>query len=129
MPIRTTGAMGQLEQLPAQLNRRNWIILGILVFASLPFANPALSIGILVGGLVAIGGFLWMGRSLGRLIDEPTGGARFRYQFGYLVRLASLALVLAILVAVVKIHTGGLLIGLAVVVINLFWITVQRAFK
>ena len=129
MPIRTTGAMGQFEQLPAQLNRRNWIILGILVLASLPFANPALSIGILVGGLVAIGGFLWMGRSLGRLIEEPTGGARFRYQFGYLVRLASLALVLAILVAVIKIHTGGLLIGLSVVVINLFWITVQRAFK
>jgi hypothetical protein len=121
--------MGQLEQLPAQLNRRNWIILVVLVLASLPFADPGLSLGILVGGLVAIGGFTWMRRSLGRLIEEPGGGARFRYQFGYVVRLAALALILAILIAVIKIHTGGLLIGLSVVVINLFWITVQRAFK
>ena len=121
--------MDQLDRLPAQLSRRNWIILAILIMASLPFGDPALSIGILCGGLVAIGGFLWMRRSLGRLLEQPNGGARFRYQFGYLVRLAALVMVLAVLIAVVKIHTVGLLVGLSVVVINLFWITVQRAFK
>jgi len=121
--------MDQIEQLPGQLSRRNWIILALLVCGSLPAGNLALSVGILIGGLVAIGGFLWLRRSLGRLLEEPTGGARFRYQFGYLVRLGALVLVLAGLIAVVKIHTGGLLIGLSVVVINLFWITAQRAFK
>jgi hypothetical protein len=70
-----------------------------------------------------------MRRSLSQLLEQPTGGARFRYQFGYLVRLTALVLVLAVLIAVVRIHTVGLLIGLSVVVINLFWITVQRAFK
>ena len=121
--------MDPIELLPAQLSRRNWGVLAVLMLGSLPFGNPALSMGILCGGLVAIGGFLWMRRSLARLIEQPTGGARFRYQFGYLVRLAALVLVLAMLVAVVKIHTVGLLIGLSVVVVNLFWITVQRAFK
>ena len=57
--------MDQIEQLPAQLARRNWIILALLLFASLPFGNLQLRIGILVGGLVAIGGFLWIKRSLG----------------------------------------------------------------
>ena len=121
--------MDQIEQLPAQMARRNWIILALLLIGSLPFGDPAMSIGVLVGGLIAIGGFLWLRRSLARLLEEPTGGARFRYQFGYIVRLAALAVTIVVLVGIVKVHTVGLVIGLSVVVINLFWITVQRAFR
>ena len=122
--------MDQIEQLPSQLSRRNWIILAIMLLASLPFGNIALSEGILIGGLVAIGAFLWLRRSLRRLLEQPVvGGARFRYQFGYMVRLTVLAAILALLVTVVKVHVVGLMIGLSVVVVNLFWITVQRAFK
>jgi hypothetical protein len=121
--------MDQIEQLPAQLTRRNWIILALLLLSSVPFGNLALSIGILLGGLVAIGGFLWMRRSLNSLLKQPIGGARFRYQFGYILRLAALAVILAVLIAIVKVHPVGLVIGLSVVIINLFWITVQHAFK
>ena len=118
--------MDQIERLPAQLARRNWIILAVLLLGSLPFGNLALSAGILVGGLVAITGFFWMRRSLGRLLEQPTGGTRFRYQFGYIIRLATLAAVLAVLIAIVKINVIGLIIGLSVVIINLFWMTAQR---
>lgn len=120
--------MDQIERLPAQLARRNWIILAVLLLGSLPFGNLALSAGIMVGGLVAIIGFYWMRRSLGRLLEQPTGGSRSRYQFGYIVRLATLAIVLAVLIAIVKIHVIGLVIGLSVVIINLFWMTAQRTF-
>ena len=118
-----------IEQLPEKLARRNWIILALLLAGTLPFADPQLSLGVLAGGLTAIGGFYWLRRSLTRLMQQPTGGARFRYQFGYLVRLLALAILLAILVAIVKIHPVGLIVGLSVVVINLFWMTAQRAFK
>ena len=118
--------MDQIEKLPAQMARRNWIILALLLLGSLPFGNPELSFGILTGGLVAIGGFLWMKRSLNQLMEQPSGGAKFRYQFGYIIRLAALAAILAVLIAVVKVNTLGLIIGLSVVVINLFWITIQR---
>ncbi len=121
--------MDQIEQLPAQMARRNWIILALLLLVSLPFGDLSLSTGILIGGLVAIGGFFWLRRSLTQLLEQPTGGARFRYQFGYVIRLAALAIILAVLIAVIKIHAFGLVIGLSVVVINLFWITAQRAFK
>lgn len=120
--------MDQIEQLPAQLARRNWLVLALLVLASLPFGNRALTTGILVGGLVAIGGFFWLRRSLGRLLEQP-GGSRFRYQFGYLLRLAVLAMILVALIAVARVDIVGLVIGLSVVVINLFWFTAQRAFK
>ena len=121
--------MDQIERLPAQLARRNWVILALLLLGSLPFGNLALSTGVLAGGLVAIGGFFWLRRSLGQLLKYPTGGARFRDQFGYFIRLSALVVVLAIMVAVVKVHAVGLIIGLSVVLINLFWMTVQRAFK
>ena len=118
--------MDQIEQLPAQMTRRNWIILALLLLGSLPFGNPELSVGILAGGLVAIGGFHWMKRSLNQLMEEPDGGAKFRYQFGYMIRLAALAAILAALIAVAKVNPPGLIIGLSVVVINLFWITIKR---
>jgi hypothetical protein len=119
--------MDQIEQLPAQLARRNWIILALLLLASLPFGNLALSLGILTGGLIAIGGFLWQRRSLDRLLSQAESGTKFSYMFGCFIRLAVLAVTLAVLIAIVKIHTIGLVIGLSVVIINLFWMTVQRA--
>ena len=122
-------AMTQIEQIPAQLVRRNWIILSLLLVGSLPFGNLALSGGILMGGLIAIGGFYWMQRSVGRLLHQPHGGARFRYQFGYVIRLVTLAIILVFLIAVINIHTLGLITGLSVVVINIFWFTLERAFK
>jgi hypothetical protein len=64
--------------------------------------------------------------SLGRLLETPTGGTKFRYKFGYVIRLATLAAVLAVLIAIIKIDIIGLVIGLSVVIINLFWMTVQR---
>lgn len=121
--------MDPLEQLPASLHRRNWWILAVLLAVSLPFANWPFTAGILAGGLVVIGGFAWLQRSLRRLLSEPGTGARARYQFGYVIRLIMLAGVLALLIAVVKIHPVGLAIGLSVVVINLLWLTLQRALK
>ena len=119
----------ELEQLPSSLSRRNWVILGILLMVSLPFANWPVTMGILAGGLVAIAGFAWLHRSLRRLLADPAQGARVRYQLGYAVRLVALAGVLALLIAVVKIHPVGLAIGLSVVVINLLWFTLQRALR
>lgn len=119
----------ELERLPAVLIRRNWIVLALLLVGSLPLGNLRLTLGILCGGLVAIAGFAWLRRSLQKLLDQPGHGARARYQLGYLVRLAALAVMLGLLVAVIKINPVGLVIGLSVVVINLFWITVQRALR
>ncbi|MDH3543604.1 MAG: ATP synthase subunit I [Desulfuromonadales bacterium] len=119
--------MDQIELLPAQLARRNWFILAFLLLGSLPFSNLDLSIGILVGGLIAIGGFISLRSSLNRLLGQATGGTSFSYMFGCFIRLAILAVILGILIAIVKIHIIGLVIGLSVVIINLFWMTAQRA--
>lgn len=117
------------EPLAATLHRRNWWILGAMAGGSLLFGNWPVTAGIVAGGLVAIGGFTWLQRSLKRLLTEPAQGAGARYQLGYVVRLLALAAVLALLIAVIKIHPVGLAIGLSVVVINLLWLMLQSALK
>ncbi len=117
----------ELEQIPATLQRRNWLIFGILLAASLPLANWPVSAGIIAGGLVAIAAFAWLQRSLRRLFADSPHGARVRYQLGSLSRLLVLAGILTLLIVFVKIHPVGLAIGLSVVVINLLWFTLQRA--
>lgn len=121
--------MMDIEQLPATLHRRNWLVLVILLGVSLLFGNPSVTVGILAGGVVAIGAFRWLQRSLQRLLTDQAHGARTRYQFGYVVRLLVLGATLALLIAVVKIHPVGLAIGLSVVVVNLIWLTLQRALR
>lgn len=121
--------MEPIEQLPATLQRRNWWILGILLIASLPLANWSVTAGIFAGGSVAIAGFAWLRLSLRRLLADSGAGTRVRYQLGYVTRLIVLAGILALLIAVVKIHPVGLAIGLSVVVINLLWLTLQRALR
>ena len=118
-----------LEPLVATLHRRNWWVLGTMASISLLFGNGSFTVGIIAGGLVAIGGFSWLQRSLRRLLTEPAQGAGARYQLGYVVRLLALAAVLALLIAVIKIHPVGLAIGLSVVVINLLWLMLQSALK
>jgi hypothetical protein len=117
------------DQLVATLHRRNWWILGGVAGGSLLFGNWPVTAGIIAGGLVAIGGFNWLQRSLKRLLTEPAQGAGARYQLGYVVRLLALAAVLTLLIAVVKIHPIGLAIGLSVVVVNLLWLMLQGALK
>ena len=117
----------ELEHLPATLQRRNWMIFGILLMASLPLANWSITTGILAGGLVAIAGFTWLQHSLRRLLADTPHGARARYQLGSLSRLLVLAGILTLLIMVVKINPVGLAIGLSVVVVNLLWLTLQRA--
>jgi hypothetical protein len=121
--------MDPIERLPGVLIRRSWLILGLMLLASLTFRNLQLTLGILCGGLVSIGGFLWLRRSLRQLLAEPGPGARVRYQFGYLVRLIALTVVLAALIVIVKIHTVGLIVGLAVVIVNLFWTTIEHSLR
>lgn len=113
----------ELEELPAQLSRRNWVVLAFLLVLSLPFAHWPFSLGVLCGGLLAIGAFHWMRRSLQQLLAEAS---RFGFHFSYFLRLLVLGILIALLLAVVKIHPIGLLVGLSVVVINLLWLTVQR---
>lgn len=114
------------EQLPAELTRRNWVILALLILGSLAWQSQPVTLGVVAGGLVAVGGFYWLKLSLIRLLAIPEPQAPRRFQFSYLIRLVTLAMVLFALVAIVKVHPVALAVGLSVVVINLLWTAATR---
>lgn len=114
------------EQLPAEMARRNWVILGILVSLSLLWRSTAVSGGVLGGGLIAIAGFHWMQRSLRQALSGEPGGAR-RFQMTYFIRLGALAAAIAVLIVPVGAHPAALAAGLSVVVVNVLWTTIKRS--
>ncbi len=115
------------EHLLGELARRNWIILVILVLASLPWRSAQVSLGVFGGGLVAIVGYMWLQRSLRAMLSQPSRGSAKKFQFGYFVRLAAIGASLFALVALIKVHPIGLAVGLSVVVINIIWTTIKRS--
>lgn len=114
------------DQLLQTLARRNWLILAGLLAGSLLWHSAAITVGVLCGGLLAIVAYHWLHFSLLRMLSGPEHGAARRFRFGYVVRLAALAVALYLLIAVLKVHPVGLAAGLSVVVINIFWMTIQR---
>ncbi|WP_305046492.1 ATP synthase subunit I [Geoalkalibacter sp.] len=105
---------------------RNLVILAVLLVLSLPWRSAALSLGILVGGLLALGGFWWQQRTLRRVLEQPTPQAARGFQVRYFLRLAGLGLILYVLIGRLGLHPVGLTLGLSVVVINIFCTALAR---
>lgn len=114
------------EGLTGRLARRNGVVLAVLVALSLFWQSSAVTLGVLCGGGVAILSFHWLHFNLVRMFGQLDPGAARRFQISYLLRLATVAAVLYLLVAIVRVHPLALAAGLSVVVISLFWTTIER---
>jgi hypothetical protein len=117
------------ENLLGEIARGNWIILCFLVLASLFWKSAAISAGVLCGGLLAITAYLWLYRSLRRILAEPSHLSARRFQVNYFFRLGFLAAVLFALITQVKVNPIALAVGLSTVVINILWTTLKRVFS
>jgi len=115
------------EQLLGEIARRNWILLAILVLLSLFWRSTPVTLGVLAGGILAIGGYLWLHHSLKRVLSEPSRHSARSFKISYFVRLGSLAAALLLLIVVAKVNPLGLAVGLSVVVINILWTTLKRS--
>lgn len=116
------------ERLPEIVARRNLIVFGLLLLFSLVWRSSAITLGVLSGGALAVLSYRWLYLSLLRLLNQPEHGAARRFQFSYLLRLATLAALLFVLIAVIRVHPLALAAGLSVVVISLFWTTIERLY-
>jgi len=109
----------------------SWGALGLLSLAALPFGR-AWSLGLLVGGGIALGNFRWLRLSVGHLVRSFRGRAgRPLWALGYGLRYL---VIFGLLAAVLKtgwIHPVGILVGLAVLPVSLLvgglaWATVRE---
>ncbi len=114
------------ERLPAEIARRNWWILGFLLLLSLFWRSLPVTLGVLGGGLVAIGGYYWLHRSLQEALHPLSPGAAKRFKLSYIFRLAALAASLFILIVIVRVHPLALIAGLSVVMLNMLLTILKR---
>ncbi len=90
------------------------------LFLHLIFAPFKFSLGILLGGFISILNFYWMERGLRGIFTNTAGNVNGPVMVKYYIRLALTAVVLYFLIANHTVNVIGLLIGLSVVVINIF---------
>ena len=108
--------------------RRNWLILGAALIGGLIFGDLPVVYGILAGGLISIASFYQLQRSLKSLFGNGSGGSKFWMQLLSILKFAIIALILMLLFMNFDINPIGLLIGLSVIVINVFFVAIKSLF-
>jgi hypothetical protein len=104
------------DPLQKKIESANWIVLAIaLIFAPFKFA-----LGILLGGFISILNFYWMERGLRGIFTNTAGNVKSPVMVKYYIRLALTTVVLYFLIANHTVNVIGLIIGLSVVIINIF---------
>jgi len=114
------------DDLLRQMTRRNWVIFAVLTALSTSWKDPRVFAGVFGGGLVAVIGYHWLQHAIKKALAEPNSYSARRFQLSYPIRLGSLAATLIVLVVVVRVNPIALVVGLSVVVINVFLTTIQR---
>ena len=114
-----------------RIETANWIFLAVLLIPSLIFAPLKFSLGILVGGLISIINFYWLGRSLQSAFKNLNnkGTVKGPVMIKFYIRLAVTGVVLYLLLAGGAVDVVGLLIGLSVVVINIIITLIVTAYS
>jgi hypothetical protein len=102
----------------------NWILLGFMVVAALVFGSQRFAGGVLAGGLIAIINCYWLYSILQRTMRLPVKKAVRFAQTRYLLRLVLIAVVVSVLIVRYGIDVFGLLLGLSVLVITIFGMTI-----
>lgn len=119
------------DQTQKRIEIANWIFLAALLIPSLIFAPLRFTLGVLVGGLISIINFFWLGRSLRSAFKnlDAKGSVKGPVMVKYYIRLAVTGVVLYFLLAGDLVDVIGLLIGLSVVVINIIITLIVTAYS
>lgn len=106
-----------------RIERRNWLILGVMVAASLLFLHLRFAVGVAFGGALSILGFHTMHGIIRKLLSMPAHKARAKAAAYHYARLGFLFGILALIMAQRLVHPLALVLGLSVVVLNLLLTT------
>lgn len=101
----------------------SWILLAIMVVLAALIVSPWFSLSIAVGGIIAIINFYWLRRQLLQIFDMSPQAATAASQLRAFIRLGVWVMVIFVALVFGKLHPVGLLIGLSVLVINIFALT------
>lgn len=114
------------ENIIAFLEAGNWIFLVLLVVLGWVLRSGRFAIGVLAGGLLTIINFYWLKGIIKRALLVHVESADRFTKVRYILRLAIIGIITWYLIVVFKIDLIGFLVGLSVIVINIFFLTIYR---
>jgi hypothetical protein len=114
------------ENIVTALNAGSWILLALMAGAGLLLVSRNFALGVLAGGVLAIANFHWLHSIIKRALLLSANKADSFARIRYVLRLAIVALIIWILILRCNIDLIGLLVGLSVLVINIFALTIYR---
>jgi hypothetical protein len=118
------------EALIKKIELFNWVLLALLTSSSFVFFSREFTLGVLVGGILAIANFYLMKRSLFRALDpQRKGKTRFFYLLKYYLRFAALGLIIALLLIKGWVSPFGMLLGLSIIVFGIALVGFHEARK
>ncbi|MBM4270901.1 MAG: ATP synthase subunit I [Deltaproteobacteria bacterium] len=123
--------MNRTEKDPLQkkLELTNWIILGIILAPSFIFLSQQFTLGVLLGGLISIVNFHWLGRDLRKVFSSLSDSSKSSMMFKYYIRFGITAVILYFIITGGLVDIIGLLAGLSLVVVNVVFTVVTTFSK
>lgn len=111
-----------------------WLALGVMGAISLFVMPGAFTLGILVGGLLAIANFNVLRRTIQKAFSSgkmanPKNGKKVALLGAYYIRLALMGIIIYCLLATGLVDPVGMAVGLSTVVIGIFVFGILMAFK
>jgi len=116
------------DQLLKNVGRLNWIVLIVMVLASLFWQSRAVTLGVVAGGLLVILNFGWMGHSLLKVINSPQAYSPRGFKRNYFFRLLVVGGAISLLLIRGEVHPLALVVGLSAVVVSLLLTTLKRLY-
>ena len=117
------------DPLQKKIEISNWIVLGMFLVFSVPFASARFCLGLLLGGLISIANFHWLDRDLRGVFEKLAGGSKSSVFFKYSIRFLVTAVALYLIISFDFVDVIGLLLGLSLVLINIVFTVVMAYTK
>jgi len=117
------------DPLQKKLELTNWIILGIILAPSFIFLSQQFTLGVLLGGLISIVNFHWLGRDLRKVFSSLSDSSKSSMMFKYYIRFGITAVILYFIITGGLVDIIGLLAGLSLVVVNVVFTVVTTFSK
>ena len=114
------------ENIITVLNVGSWILLALMAIAGWLLFSRHFAAGVVAGGVLAIVNFYWLHSIMKRTLLLTKGKAQSFAMTRYMLRLALIGVAVWFMIVHFKIDLIGLLVGLSVLVINIFALTIYR---
>lgn len=107
------------EQLLKEISKQNFVIFLVFIAISLFWKALAVTLGVIMGGVISVGAYTWMGKSFEKTMGKANRRAIHKFQLVFLFRLIIIGLMLFLAIAFLKVHPVALSFGLSVVVLSI----------